>query len=30
MQFYDLEIMGDFYDLLKEINEEEAKKASSK
>jgi len=27
---YDLEIMGDFYDLLKEINEEEAKKASSK
>ena len=27
---YDNEIMGDFYDLLKEINEEEAKKASSK
>jgi len=28
--YFDNEIMGDFYDLLKEINEEEAKKASSK
>jgi len=27
---YDLEIQGDFYDFLREINEEEAKQASSK
>jgi len=30
MQFYDLELGEDLYDFLKEINEEEAKQASSK